>query len=399
MLEEVQPRTVTSNVKTGLGVFMLVAVFMFGLGYMSGASQEHPGASYAAHEAALPQAVLQAPLWQPVLPPIYHKEPVAKGVIRRFDAYLLSQAPFDQPETKVRTIAQWLAPEFIYETVGFATSRGLENWCLSVNGELSEYVRAFPRSGSSQMLFFGDELHATTTSYINMIWADPFLGIPAPKAWTYFRVTDFYAIRKTSDGTSKAHYNFMMIDFADLLRRVGRPVLPKAPLPEGLVLTAATNDGVPAPLSVIARERNSTTARKAAAGALADGWAGNSEDAKWWHRNLTFYGPGGIGRARSVEEFQRHVLGPFRQAFADRTCDTHMLFCEGNYCAALGTLQGRHVGTWVGQAASNRTVTVRFAMHFRIVDDLIMEGWAIFDFPGMFAQLGKDFFAAARGAH
>jgi len=397
MLEEAQPRTDTSKVKTVLGVFMLIALFMFGLGYMSGTSQEHLDVAHAVHGAALPQVSPQAPLWHPILPPIFQNEPVAKGTIRRFDAYLMQQAAFDQPETKARTVAQWLAPEFIYETVGFATSHGLRHWCL--NGEESQFRTAFPVSGFSQMLFFGDELHATTTSYGNLFWAKPFLGIHAPKAWTYFRVTDFYAVRKTGDGTSKVHYNFMMVDFADLLRRIGRPVLPKAPLPEGLVLTAATNDGVPAPLSVIAEKRNSTAARQAAAGALADGWAGNSEDAKWWHRDLTFYGPGGIGRAGTAEDFQQHVLGPFRQAFADRTCDTHMLFCEGNYCGAFGTLQGRHVGTWVGQAASNRTVTVRFAMHFRIVDDLIIEGWAIFDFPGMFAQLGKDFFAAARGAH
>jgi len=397
MLEEAQPMTNISKVKTGLGVFMLVALFMFWLGYMSGTSQEHLDAAHAVHGAELPQAAPQGPLWQPILPPIFQKEPVAKGTVRRFDAYLMNQAAFDQPETKARTVAQWLVPEFIYETVGFATSHGLRHWCL--NGEESQFRTAFPVSGFSQMLFFGDEFHATTTSYGNLFWARPFLGIPAPKVWTFLRVTDFYAVRKTGDGTSKVHYNFMMVDFADLLRRIGRPVLPKAPLPEGLVMTAATNDGVPAPLSVVAEGRNSTAAHHAVAGALADGWAGNSEDAKWWHRDLTFYGPGGIGRAGNAEEFQRHVLGLFRRAFADRTCDTHMLFCEGNYCGAFGTLQGRHVGTWVGQAASNRTVTVRFAMHFRIVDDLIIEGWAIFDFPGMFAQLGKDFFAAARGAH
>jgi len=397
MLEEAQPRTDTSKVKTVLGVFMLIALFMFGLGYMSGTSQEHLDVAHAVHGAALPQVSPQAPLWHPILPPIFQNEPVAKGTIRRFDAYLMQQAAFDQPETKARNVAQWLAPEFIYETVGFATSHGLRHWCL--NGEESQFRTAFPVSGFSQMLFFGDELHATTTSYGNLFWAKPFLGIHAPKAWTYFRVTDFYAIRKTADGTSKVLYNFMMIDFADLLRRIGRPVLPKAPLPEGLVLSAATNDGVPAPLSVVAKKRNSTAAHKAAAGALADGWAGNSEDAKWWHQNMTFYGPGGIGLASNANEFQQHVLGPFRQAFADRTCDAQMLFCEGNYCGAFGTLQGRHTGTWVGQAASNRTVTLRFAMHFRVVDNLIMEGWAIFDFPGMFAQLGKDFFAAARSAH
>jgi len=393
LLDGTKPRTLTTNIKTGLGVFTLVALLMFGLGYVSGEFHQRLDVAHAVHGTAL----LRASLWQPILPPIFQKEPLAKGIIRRFDAYLMNQAAFDQPDTKAETVAQWLAPEFIYESVGFATSHGSRHWCL--DGEETQFRKTFPVSGFSQMLFFGDESHATTTSYGNLFWAEPMLGVPAPNAWTYFRVTDFYAIRKTGNGTSKVHYNFMMIDFADLFRRIGRPVLPKAPLPEGLVLTAATNDGVPAPLSVVAKGRNSTGARMASAGALADGWAGNSGEAKWWHRGMTFYGPGGIGRASNAEEFQQHVLDPFRQAFTNRTCDTHMLFCEGNYCGAFGTLRGRHVGTWVGQVASNRTLSIRFAMHFRVEDDLIKEGWAIFDFPGMFTQLGKDFFAVARGMH
>eukprot|EP00443_Scrippsiella_acuminata_P019123 CAMPEP_0115256624 /NCGR_PEP_ID=MMETSP0270-20121206/46346_1 /TAXON_ID=71861 /ORGANISM="Scrippsiella trochoidea, Strain CCMP3099" /LENGTH=77 /DNA_ID=CAMNT_0002672291 /DNA_START=27 /DNA_END=256 /DNA_ORIENTATION=+ len=76
---------------------------------------------------------------------------------------------------------------------------------------------------------------ATTTSYGNVFWSKALFGVPAAKKWVYFRVTDFYAARKTGPARGQLYYNFMMIDFADLLRRVGRPVLPKAALPEGLV--------------------------------------------------------------------------------------------------------------------------------------------------------------------
>lgn len=333
-------------------------------------------------------------LWVPRMLPVYQNEPLAKNIIRRFDLYLMNGATFDTGEFKVRNVGQWLAPEFIYDTVGFPNSKTLEGWCLS--GEESQYRTAFPTTSFSQMLFFGDDTHSTTTSYGNGHWEGDLFGIPAPKVWTYFRVTDFYHIRKTGPNEGLVHYNFMMIDFADLFRRVGRPVLPPATLPEGLVLTASANDGVPAPLSVLARSRDNVSAKAAVTGALLQGWAGEASPEQWWHSDLTFYGPGGIGVARSADEYHQHVIQPFRAAFANRTLDAHMLFCEGNYCGAFGYLKGMHVGMWVGQAASYEWVDIRFAMHFRVVDKKIKEGWAIFDMPGFLKQLGKDLFAIAR---
>ena len=45
----------------------------------------------------------------------------------------------------------------------------------------------------------------------------------------------------------------MMIDWADVMRQIGQPVLLPSVLPEGLVLPPSANDGVPAPLSAIVR--------------------------------------------------------------------------------------------------------------------------------------------------
>jgi len=333
-------------------------------------------------------------LFSPRMLPIYESEPMAKNIIRRFDLYLMNGATFDAGDVKVLNVGQWLAPEFVYDTVGFPNSYSLRDWCLG--GEEAQYRTAFPTTSFSQMLFFGTDEYATTTTYGNAQWMVDLFGIPAPREWTYFRVTDFYHARRTGPNSGLIDFNFMMIDFADLFRRVGRPVLPPATLPEGFVMTAHANDGVPAPLSVVVTGRDRVAAERAAAGALYDGWAGGEPAAKWWQGNMTFYGPGGIGLASSVGEFQQHVLDPYHAAFSDRTVDRRMLFCEGNYCGAFGTLWGNHVGTWVGLPASGKRLGLRFAMHFRIIEGRVQEGWAIFDFPGLFSQLGMDFFAMAR---
>lgn len=372
---------------------MLLCMLFFAVGRYSVPKQELLSAAAQGIDQTRSKGDFQ--YWIPRQLPIYLHEPLAKKLIRHFDQYLMNGATFDSGDFKLRNVGQWLAPDFKYDTVGFPGSETLEGWCLG--GEEKQYRTAFPTSGFTQMLFFGDAEHVTTTSYGVALWNASLFGIPEPEhRWTYFRVTDFYHARKFSDTEGLIDYNFMMIDFADLFRRVGRPVLPPAALPEGLVNPPAANDGVPAPLSVIAAGRNSVSAKEAATGAMEEVWLGEALPEKWWHSDLTFYGPGGIGLARGAKEYHEHVIQPYRAAFANRTLDSKMLFCEGNYCGAFGTLHGHHVGTWVGQSASYATVGIRYAMHFRIVDGKIKEGWAIFDFPGFFEQLGLDFWAIAR---
>jgi len=381
-----------------LGASMLLCMFFFALGRYSLPKRDATPASEAAAGIGSSNETSNNGtfhLWTTKLLPIYRHEPLAKNVIRLFDDYLMHGATFDNGDAKLRNVGQWLAQDFKYDTVGFPGSDTLEGWCLG--GEEKEYRRAFPTSGFTQMLFFGDDEHATTTSYGVALWNASLFGIPEPEnRWTYFRVIDFYHLRKYSDTHGLVDYNFMMMDFADLFRRVGRPVLPPATLPEGLVCPPAANDGVPAPFSVMVAGRDSASAKKAAKGAMEDVWLGDSLPEKWWHSDLTFYGPGGIGTARGAKQFYEHVIQPYHAAFANRSLESKMLFCEANYCGAFGVLHGRHVGTWVGQAASYATLGVRYSMHFRIVDGKIKEGWAIFDFPGLFEQLGLNFWAIAR---
>jgi len=374
-----------------IGLLALVTAFAAG---RSSASQVHRVGSATAAAAFEEAPIKPVELWEPQLSPAFHEEPIAKNTVRRFDAYLMQMAAFADPQTKLANVEQWLAPDFEYETVGFPTSRTPAGWCVS--GEEQEFRTTFNMSVFSQMLFFGSDDMATTTSYGNVFWKEPLFGVPAPKEWVYFRVTDFYSARKTSPTRGQLYYNFMMIDFADLLRRVGHPVLPKATLPEGLVLTSEANDGVPAPLSVVAREQDCTAARKLSLAALQEDWAGSGPaETKAWASDMIFYGPGGIGTARGTEQYHKHVLEPFRAAFADRQVETKIFGCEGNYCGAFGELRGRHVGTWLGLKASGKPVAIRFAFHWHVTDGSVKEGWAIFDVPGLFKQVGLDFFAMA----
>jgi predicted ester cyclase len=292
-------------------------------------------------------------------------------------------------------VAQYLAPDLLYESVGFGTWKTPTGWS---RGEETKYGAAFPETVFTQMLFFGDHRVATTTTYGRAFWSGDFLGVKAPKQWVTLRITDFYSIREEELGWGRVSYNFMMIDWADAFRQVGRRMLPKADLEEGLVLPPSANDGVPAPLSVLvqAEGRDPKVARRVSEAALVQDWSGEVEDlAKSWHSEFHYWGPGGIGLAQNTTAYRDHVLLPFRAAFAGRRVAIELSACEGNYCAFFGRMHGEGVGDWLGLPTRGRKVALRFAMHFRVVGDKVAEGWTIFDFPGLFEQLGMDFFALA----
>jgi len=344
-------------------------------------------------------------LWDSRPRPEYASEPLAKATIRYFDQYLLARAGLDDRASFEANVDRALAPDIDFESVGWGPggsslwTHGRDKWTES--GEERQFRAAFGSSELfTQMLFFGDNVSATTTSYGTLHWSGELLGMPPPKRWIEMRVCDFYRVALDRDGFSGGliTYNFMMIDWPDLAHRAGYTALPPAPagLEDGLVLPPSTNDGVPAPFSILARGRDAAAARRVAEGCLLSDWVDVGGDVdRWWHSDLTFYGPRGVGLARGARDYRSHVLEPFRTAFANRTLDTEVSTCEGNYCAAMGRIEGHHVGSWLGLPASHKRVQVRFGMHWRIVGERAQEGWAIFDVPGLYHQLGLDFFASA----
>lgn len=337
--------------------------------------------------------------------PEYANEPLAKKTIRYFDGYLLERAGIDGPSDFQANVNRALAPEIEFESVSWGPrgssliTRGRGTWTQS--GEERRFRKAFGSTELfTQMMFFGDNFTGTTTSYGTLFWGGELFGIPAPNKWIELRVCDFYRVKPDPAGIygQLITYNLMMIDWADVVHRAGYPVLPPASLKDGVVLPPAANDGVPAPFSILAQNRDADTSRRVAESILREDWLGDANRSQLWHSDLTFYGPRGVGLARGLQEFRDHVLKPFHSAFVNRELLTEVLTCEGNYVAAMGHIKGDHVASWIGLPPSHKRLKVRFGMHWRIVDGKAQEGWAIFDVPGLYNQLGLNFFNIATRA-
>jgi predicted ester cyclase len=118
---------------------------------------------------------------------------------------------------------------------------------------------------------------------------------------------------------------------------------------------------------------------------------------RFWHKNMSWYGPSGIGTCRGIEGFRNWHQIPFLKAMPDRGQNPKgtkaHFFGEGNYVAVTGWPNMRQTITgdgWLGIAPSGQDVTLRSLDFWRVENGIIRENWVLVDLLDMFAQIGVD---------
>lgn len=262
-------------------------------------------------------------------------------------------------------------------------------------GEHVPFNLAFHSVYFNQLLFLGENTTASTTTYAQAHWFGPLVGLPPTGELVRIRICDFYRMKG-----ERISVNWMMLDLPDLLRQAGRRVLPRASvLPDdGWFQPPKAMDGIPAPYSPLTPPETAEASRAVARALLESEWYARGRAAgapSLWAQDMLFYGPPGIGFAASLDEYRTHVLGALERGFTHRSFELDVLSCEGSYCGAHGYLLGTHSGCFLGEAATGRTMRLRVGLHWHIVDGIATEGYAMFDTPALFDQLGIDLLARA----
>lgn len=189
-------------------------------------------------------------------------------------------------------------------------------------------------------------------------------------------------------------------DFVDWFDQIGMPVLPR---PKGAahVYPAPTGyDGV-----LTASQDVSDTKHTLAFGRDFIFGGLNSFDendlssmgmARFFHPNIKWYGPGGIGACLSLSEFETLHQQPWLIAFPDRkVMHLESLFAEGRMLAASGPMGvvGTHAGPYLGHPASGAPIEVSGLDFWLRTDGQFTENWVFVDMIHLFAQMGVDLFA------
>ncbi len=111
---------------------------------------------------------------------------------------------------------------------------------------------------------------------------------------------------------------------------------------------------------------------------------------EYWHEDMVWYGPAGIGTLHGLHGFQDGQQRPFLHAFSDKQADDEIIVAEGDYVAATGHQHATHTGEWLGIPASGQRVQVRYMDFWRAENGKLTENWVLIDILGFLEQLGYN---------
>ncbi|MEO0692339.1 MAG: ester cyclase [Pseudomonadota bacterium] len=221
----------------------------------------------------------------------------------------------------------------------------------------------------------------------------PVFGIPATGTDLRIRWGEFLRF----DAAGAVTHAQTIWDLVDWCDQIGHPVLPR---PRGALHVYPAPTGFD---GVLTDPQDATETAETLRFGRAFIFGGlNSFDeadlssmgmARFFHPNVKWYGPGGIGACLSLAEFETYHQQPWLTAFPDRkVMHLESLFAEGRMLAASGPMGvvGHHNGSYLGHAATGAAIEVS-GLDFWLRDGgQFTENWVFVDMVHLFQQMGID---------
>lgn len=219
------------------------------------------------------------------------------------------------------------------------------------------------------------------------------LDIPATGHMVSLRYHEFYKF----EGNKVTEYQGIW-DIPELMMQA--KAWPMAPSlgREWHVPGPATQDGVTIQLRDAIKSQHSEKIVGDMCVALGNYTSGGAEAMRlqdYWHPRCSWYGPSGIGTARTIQGFRDWHQIPFLNGLPDRVGNPHMghLFADGSY-TAFTAWPGMHMtlsgSGWLGLPPGNQLITMRSLDFWRVENNLIRENWVLIDMLSVYDQLGID---------
>ncbi len=269
---------------------------------------------------------------------------------------------------------------------------------------LAPLRRAIPDLRRETHMFFGGRSNGRVdgsgdgrmwvcgTGYLTGHARSPFIGIPAGPRTLRLRWAEFL---RFEDG--EIVETQMLIDFIDWFEQLGLAVLPRSTGAPFVYPAPTAYDGV----ILDRREKDEGKASLRLGRDLIFGGlnAFDSSDLasmgmrRFFHDNIKWYGPGGIGACLSLREFEDFHQKPWLVAFPDRRVqDLDSLFAEDRLVgsSAWAGVRATHAGPYLGEGASGKPIVVNGIDFWFRSGDRFTENWVYVDMVHLFAQMGVD---------
>ena len=237
------------------------------------------------------------------------------------------------------------------------------------------------------------------TGYYTGTFARDWLGIPATGGVLNIHFGEFSRLE-----AGKVCEVYLILDILDVLRQVGR-------WPTGLPLSPGVVDRVPGPASrdgvlLTSANPNEGTHSLDLVEAMIKGLMeydrislASMAQERFWHPQMMWYGPAGIGTSRAIKGFQDVHQRAFLTAFPDRVGGDHKArLGEGTFVGSTGwpSVRATHLGPWLGVPATERKISMRVMDFWRREGNLLRENWVFIDQLELLLQMDFDVMARIR---
>ncbi len=241
---------------------------------------------------------------------------------------------------------------------------------------------------------FQDKDWVTATGHFKGKFVNDWLGIRATEKEISLRFGEFCALQ---DG--KISETYLLLDLLDLLQQGGIDLLPHIYGGEvGVYPPPLTQDGVL--LTEYPPEVGQQSAELVEAMIMGlmrynQKDLASMEQVRYWHTDMQWYGPAGIGTTRTLKGFEEKHQLPFLLAFPDRKGGHHKArFAEGMYVASTGwpSIFATHRASYLGAPVTGKQITMRVMDWWRCEGEYIKENWVLIDMIDLFYQFGINLF-------
>ena len=294
--------------------------------------------------------------------------------------------------------AQWVVSHPVNELTGpQAVANGFYAPLLAALPDVERRTDLFFGGWWEGKICGGEGFWVTCTGHYLGTFRTDLFGIPANQEPVWLRFGEFYRIVNGRIAEAR-----IMLDLVDLARQAGCPILPKPTGMEILVPGPRTQDGL---LQATGDPKEGQACLDLVMQMIGGLSSYDKTDlksmgmARFWHPDMMWYGPGGIGTSRAISGFEKHHQKPFLTAIPDRKGGNHRArFGEGAYAASTGwpSIHATHLGPYLGVPASNKAVTMRVMDWWRAEEGLLTENWVLLDLPHFFLQMDVDILARAK---
>lgn len=254
-------------------------------------------------------------------------------------------------------------------------------------------------SGESNGRVDGDitldgKLWVSGTGYLNGTFAQDYLTIPATGSEVNIRWGEFYRLEQ-----GKIVEIYCLLDLVDLMQQAGYQVLPPSRGADSTYPAPRANDGI---LLEAQNEQVSAYSRDHLRRFIFDGL--NNYDqaelesmgmADFFHLDVRWYGPGGIGACLSLKEFEDFHQQPWLVAYPDRQVQNlDALIAEGCYSGAPGWsgVKATHAGPYLDCPATGNAIEFNGLDWWKREGEMYVENWVFVDMIHLFRQFGIDLF-------